>query len=194
MLVPRGHNDAVLGGTQASDPGQFILPTGRTERTISSLPRPGPQCAHAVAHTDIWHRQFPAQASIFTYIMPLRSADHVSASCGSRLDWRLGPDHHSRLWQLQLHLYKSSITLLARVACIHWIHPSCLSCFLVQVRQSTASCQGRLQLQSGLRDQAQRKLRFMQMTIRVRCAARRSHSAKYGNIGCVPQLQCAGRS
>ena len=121
---PGGRSDAVLSGTQASDTGQFILPTGRTERTISSLPRPGPQCAHAVAHTDIWHRQFPAQASIFTYIMPLRSADHVSASCGSRLDWRLGPDHHSRLWQLQLHLYTQSPCSHASRASIG-SNPSC---------------------------------------------------------------------
>ena len=154
---PGGGNDAVLSGTQASDTGQFILPTGRTERTISSLPRPGPQCAHAVAHTDIWHRQFPAQASIFTYIMPLRSADHVSASCGSRLDWRLGPDHHSRLWQLQLHLYTQSPCSHASRASIGSILLACLAfsckyararlharvvcnCSLVCVTRRSASC------------------------------------------------------
>ena len=151
--APGGGNDAVLGGTQ----GQFILPTGRTERTISSLPHPGPQCAHAVAHTDIWHRQFPAQASIFTYIMPLRSADHVSASCGSRLDWRLGPDHLSRLWQLQLHLYTQSPCSHASRASIGSILLACLAfsckyararlharvvcnCSLVCVTRRSASC------------------------------------------------------
>ena len=81
---PAGHNDAVLSETQASDPGQFIVHRGPSERTISSLPRPGPQCAPAVAHTDTYNRQFPAQASILTSIMPrqpLPSADHASASC-----------------------------------------------------------------------------------------------------------------